>query len=93
MLKVFKAHSTRFAITSHAYRAGVPLADILNTGDRASAATFQWFLQPAGGKHQFILSGRIGRCLEICICSWTFLELEVRRRIIINYARGTYLDG
>ena len=41
--KVFKAHSTRSAATSHAYRAGVPLADILKTGDRASAATFQRF--------------------------------------------------
>ena len=42
---VFKAHSTRSASTSHAYKMGVPIADILKSGDWNSASTFQRFYQ------------------------------------------------
>ncbi|XP_069134270.1 uncharacterized protein [Argopecten irradians] len=42
---IFKAHSTRGAASSQAFRAGVPLRDILKTANWASARTFATFYQ------------------------------------------------
>ena len=88
--KVFRAHSTRSAATSHTISAGLPLADILKTGDWASAATFQRFYNRPVVNTSFVRP--YWKMLRNLHMFWTFPELEVLRWIIVNYAKGTYLE-